>query len=80
MTDHTDTSSLDTLARLQDIRLRVYNRERITPAEMRTLLLDIMRDRENASRAGAKARTAAKKAASSAPVTLDINQLFGTPK
>jgi hypothetical protein len=76
-------ASLDTLSRLQDIRLRVFNRERISPAEMRTLLLDIMRDRENAAHAGAKARTAAKKAAGSAtaataaPVQLDINALFG---
>lgn len=74
------SDSLDTLARLQDIRLRVFNRERISPQEMRALLLDICRDRENASRAGAKARTAARKAAgtTTAP-TLDINTLFGVP-
>jgi len=80
MTDHTDTASLDTLASLQDIRLRVFNRERISPAEMRKLLLDISRDRENASRAGARSRAAAKKADKSAPVQLDINTLFGGAK
>ena len=71
------SDSLDTLASLQDIRLRVYNRERISPAEMRKLLLDICRDRENASKAGARNRAAAKKAVAS---TLDINELFGAPK
>lgn len=78
MTNHTDTSSLDTLARLQDVRLRVFNRERVTPEEMRLLLLDIVRDRENASRAGAKSRAAAKKAAATPAPALDINTLFGT--
>jgi len=76
-----DTSSLDTLARLQDIRLRVYNHERISPADMRALLDDIRRDRDSASRASAKTRAAARKAAGAPPTAkLDIDSLFGGGK
>lgn len=74
-----DSSSLDTLARLQDVRLRVFNRERISPEDMRALLLDIDRDRGNAARAGAKNRAAAKKAAA-APAPLNLADLFSLPK
>lgn len=71
----TDPTSLETQSRLTDIRLRIYNRERITPAEMRTLLRDIMRDRESASRVAAKARRDVKKA--SAPtVSINMDELF----
>jgi hypothetical protein len=75
MSEHPDVS-LDTLSRLNDVRLRVFNRERVSPEEMRLLILDIVRDRENASRAGAKSRAAAKKAAS-APTPLNLADLFG---
>jgi hypothetical protein len=72
----TDTTSLDTHSLLLDARLRVLNRERVTPEDMRRILLSIAHDRENAARAGARNRAAAKKAV--AP-TLDIDTLFGTP-
>ncbi len=69
-------SDLDTLSRLQDIRLRIANRERIEPAEMRAILLDIARDRESASKLGARNRAAAKKATGATPVQLDITTMF----
>ncbi len=72
-------TTLDTAARLTDIRLRIYNRERITPAEMRSILLDIARDRESASKLSVKARRDAKKAVSSNAATapsIDIDSMF----
>jgi hypothetical protein len=71
------TTSLDTHSLLLDARLRVLNRERVTPEDMRRILLSIAHDRENAARAGARNRAAAKKAV--AAPTLDIDTLFGTP-
>lgn len=75
MTAATDLS--DTLLELTDIRLRVYNRERIPSAEMRRLLHNIIRDRESAKRLAAKTRTAAKRTVAVTPPTIDINELFG---
>ena len=70
----------DTASRLLDIRLRIHNRERITPAEMRAILLDIARDRENAAKYAARDRRAAKKTAAggSAP-SINVNDLFKVP-
>lgn len=72
----TDPTSLDTQARLTDIRLRIYNRERITPAEMRAVISDIIRDRESASRIAAKARRDVKRASVATPIAIDMDELF----
>ncbi len=47
---------------------------------MRAILLDIARDRESASKLGARNRAAAKKAAGASPVQLDISTLFRSPQ
>lgn len=73
------TDTLDTLSRLQDIRLRICNRERVSPEEMHSLLLDIMRDREATARVAPKARAAARKAVAADKPPLSIDDLFGTP-
>lgn len=65
-------NDIDTIAHLQDIRIRVLNRERVTPAEMRDLLSDLRRDRENTAKT-ARSATAKKKAATA---SLSLDQLF----
>ena len=74
---------LDTQLRLQDIRLRVMNRTPVTKDEYRSLLLDLRKDRENASRAGAAARKTAKAAERSSArpqVQFDLATMFGAAK
>jgi hypothetical protein len=74
----TDLPPSDTASRLLDIRLRIHNRERITPAEMRSILLDIARDRENAAKYAARDKRAAKRAASGATPapSLNLDEMF----
>lgn len=73
---------LDTQLRLQDIRLRVMNRTPVSKDEYRSLLLDLRKDRESASRAGAAARKTAKAAEkkSAQPLQFDLATMFGAAK
>lgn len=77
-----DTASLSlaTQLRLQDIRLRVMNRTSVSKDEYRTLLLDLRKDRESASRASAAARKIAKAAEkkTAQPLQFDLNSMFGS--
>lgn len=78
MSDTASTADpLATQARLQDVRLRILNGERVPPDEMRELLSDIRRDRENAARLGRKGTTKRKPAAAGA-VNVNLDELFPT--
>ena len=73
-----DISTLDAQASLADIRLRVLNRERVPPDEMRLLLANLTRSRDNAARA-AKSATAAKSRENrkAARPQVSLSDLFG---
>lgn len=67
---------LDTQLALADIRTRVLAGERLSASEMRTLLNDLRRDRENASRASAKARRDAARASAPSKASTALEGLF----
>lgn len=55
-------STLDTQAKLADIRMRVLSGEQVSPMEYRQLLDDLRRDREATAKASAKAARDVRKA------------------
>lgn len=73
--------SLSTQLRLQDIRLRVLNREPVTADEYHHLIADLRQDRESSARASAAAKRAERKASSSSSAkqtpTFDLATMFG---
>lgn len=72
---------LVTQARLSDIRTRILARVPVTPAEMRDLLADIRRDRDNATRAARSAAATRRRQAAqptAAAPAISIDTLFGS--
>ncbi len=70
---------LDAQLALADLRLRVLNRETITPDEYRRVMQALRGDRDNAARASATHRRAASKimgTGTGKPATLALDQLF----
>lgn len=64
---------------LADIRLRIINGERVPPEEMRMMLDDLRRSRENTARMARSATAKAKRASSAAAgVSLSLDDLFPT--
>lgn len=70
--------ALATQTRLQDIRLRILNGDRVQPDEMRELLSDLRRDRENASRSRTRAKAKGAGSVGGSKPAIDLNELFPT--
>lgn len=69
--------SLDSQLLLTDVRLRVLNRQPVTPDEYRKLLSSLRGDRENAARASAAAKRTAKRVmGATAPATISVTDFF----
>jgi hypothetical protein len=69
--------SLDSQLLLNDVRLRVLNRQPVTPDEYRKLLSSLRGDRENAARASAAAKRTAKRVmGATATPSISVTDLF----
>lgn len=61
---------VDTIARLQDLRIKILHKEPVSPEEMFQVLMDLRKGR----RAAAESRSAKRK--DSNPLPEDLNSLF----